>query len=259
MALVARDAGPLGGGGRRRSAHAAARRTRSQRTSADKTAIHRIAGAAQALVGEIAIAVHNASTLGALPLRLLLDTECEDLAAVLETNLVGPFRPLTKLLAGRDGAARQRRARTCPARTRRSSRTRAGARTRRRRPRKDQLSRVLAAELAGTGVRVAQQWIRARWTPRCSRDAPEADRAQLQRPDAVAARIVALIANAERAPSGAEAGGVMSAAPTLNMHAESRPVLGARHRRGPRKGNPDRRAPTACGRFGEIARDAARG
>jgi NAD(P)-dependent dehydrogenase (short-subunit alcohol dehydrogenase family) len=32
-------------------------------------------------------------------LRLLLDTECEDLAAVLETNLVGPFR-LTRVIAG---------------------------------------------------------------------------------------------------------------------------------------------------------------
>src|SRR5215204_934533 len=65
----------------------------------DKHAIHRIAGQAQGLVGEIGIAIHNASTLGPTPLRLLLDTECEDLAQVLETNLVGPFR-LTKVLAG---------------------------------------------------------------------------------------------------------------------------------------------------------------
>src|SRR5439155_2749616 len=59
---------------------------------ADKTAVHRIAGQAQGLVGELGIAIHNASTLGPVPLRLLLDTECEDLTAVLETNLVGPFR-----------------------------------------------------------------------------------------------------------------------------------------------------------------------
>src|SRR5205085_2996754 len=32
-------------------------------------------------------------------LRLLLDTECEDLEQVLETNLIGPFR-LTKIVAG---------------------------------------------------------------------------------------------------------------------------------------------------------------
>ena len=66
---------------------------------ADQDAVARIAGQAAALVGAIDVAIHNASTLGPTPLRLLLDTECEDLAAVLETNLVGPFR-LTKILAG---------------------------------------------------------------------------------------------------------------------------------------------------------------
>jgi NAD(P)-dependent dehydrogenase (short-subunit alcohol dehydrogenase family) len=65
----------------------------------DKRAVHPLAGAAAALVGPIDLLVHNASTLGPVPLRLLLDTECEDLSAVLETNLVGPFR-LTKIVAG---------------------------------------------------------------------------------------------------------------------------------------------------------------
>src|SRR5689334_12531461 len=66
---------------------------------ADKHSIHPVAGAAAALVGPIDLVIHNASTLGRVPLRLLLDTECEDLEAVLATNLVGPFR-LTKALAG---------------------------------------------------------------------------------------------------------------------------------------------------------------
>ena len=65
----------------------------------DKRAVHGIAGAAAALVGPIDLLVHNASTLGPTPLRLLLDTGCEDLEQVLQTNLVGPFR-LTKLIAG---------------------------------------------------------------------------------------------------------------------------------------------------------------
>jgi len=65
----------------------------------DKTKTHALAGAAAALVGPIDVLVHNASTLGPVPLRLLLDTECEDLARVLEVNLVGPFR-LTKAIAG---------------------------------------------------------------------------------------------------------------------------------------------------------------
>src|SRR5690349_12122732 len=98
VALVARDARPL---------EDVVATIRAQRGTAHpiagdvsaKDAVHRIAGQAQGLVGEIGIAIHNASSLGPTPLRLLLDTECEDLAAVLETNLVGPFR-LTKILAG---------------------------------------------------------------------------------------------------------------------------------------------------------------
>jgi NAD(P)-dependent dehydrogenase (short-subunit alcohol dehydrogenase family) len=91
VALVSRHAGPLDdvvAGIRARGgiAHAVVG------DISDKTAVHRIAGQAQGLVGEIGIAIHNASSLGPVPLRLLLDTECEDLAAVLETNLVGPFR-----------------------------------------------------------------------------------------------------------------------------------------------------------------------
>jgi len=65
----------------------------------EKEAIHRIAGAAAALVSPIDIVVHAASMLGPLPMPLLLDLECEDLQRVLEVNLVGPFR-LTKALAG---------------------------------------------------------------------------------------------------------------------------------------------------------------
>jgi NAD(P)-dependent dehydrogenase (short-subunit alcohol dehydrogenase family) len=65
----------------------------------EKEAVHRIAGTAAALVSPIEIVVHAASTLGPLPMPLLLDTECEDLQRVLDVNLVGPFR-LTKALAG---------------------------------------------------------------------------------------------------------------------------------------------------------------
>ncbi len=65
----------------------------------DKEAVHRITGATAALVGSPSIVVHNASTLGLVPMPLLLDTECEDLERVLAVNLVGPFR-LTKVVAG---------------------------------------------------------------------------------------------------------------------------------------------------------------
>src|SRR5690349_9982025 len=64
----------------------------------DKEAIHKIAGQAAAVAGPIDLLINNASDLGPTPLRLLLDTECEDLERVLAVGLVGPFR-LTKVIA----------------------------------------------------------------------------------------------------------------------------------------------------------------
>ena len=98
VALVARGAAEL---------EAVAARIRAQGGEAhalpadvgNKRAIHAIAGAAAAVAGPIDVLIHNASTLGPIPLRLLLDIECEDLTAVLETNLIGPFR-LTRVIAG---------------------------------------------------------------------------------------------------------------------------------------------------------------
>jgi NAD(P)-dependent dehydrogenase (short-subunit alcohol dehydrogenase family) len=62
-----------------------------------KEAIHRIAGEVQARLGPVDVLVNNASQLGPVPLRPLLDLECEELSDVFETNLFGPFR-LTKAL-----------------------------------------------------------------------------------------------------------------------------------------------------------------
>jgi NAD(P)-dependent dehydrogenase (short-subunit alcohol dehydrogenase family) len=200
VALVARDADPLrdvvaGLRARGGDAHAIAG------DLADKDAIHRIAGQAQGLVGEIGIAVHNASTLGPTPLRLLLDTECEDLAAVLETNLVGPFR-LTKVLAGAmairgagvivhvsSDAAVEPYARWGAYGASKAA--------------QDHLSRILAAELEGTGVRVLAVDPGEMDTAMHAAAIPEADRAALQRPGDVAARIAQMIEDDGRAPTGA--------------------------------------------------------
>jgi NAD(P)-dependent dehydrogenase (short-subunit alcohol dehydrogenase family) len=65
----------------------------------DKQAIHAIAGAAAALVGPIDLLIHNASALGPTPLRLLVDTDCEDFERLFEVNVLGPFR-LSKAIAG---------------------------------------------------------------------------------------------------------------------------------------------------------------
>ena len=50
-------------------------------------------------LGGLDVLVHNASTLGPVPLALLADTECEDFELALATNVLGPFR-LTKALLG---------------------------------------------------------------------------------------------------------------------------------------------------------------
>jgi len=43
--------------------------------------------------------VHNAGTLGPVPLRLMLDTDCEDVEHALAVHVLGPLR-LTKAVAG---------------------------------------------------------------------------------------------------------------------------------------------------------------
>ncbi|MCW5657871.1 MAG: SDR family oxidoreductase [Burkholderiaceae bacterium] len=65
---------------------------------------HRIALQIHTALGGLDVLINNASSLGPVPLRLLADTDCEDLETALATNLVGPFR-LTKAVLGALGAA----------------------------------------------------------------------------------------------------------------------------------------------------------
>lgn len=65
---------------------------------ASKEDIYRISAEAVArLGGGVDVLVNNASALGPAPLRLLLDTDCEDLEQVFLTNVIGAFR-LTKAI-----------------------------------------------------------------------------------------------------------------------------------------------------------------
>ncbi|WP_394827053.1 SDR family NAD(P)-dependent oxidoreductase [Pendulispora albinea] len=166
----------------------------------DKEAIYGIAGAAAELVGPIDVVVHAASSLGPLPMPLLLDTACEDLLAVLETNLLGPFR-LTKALAGpmvlrgrgvvvfvsSDAAV--------------NGYPRWGAYGVSKAA-QDHLGRIWAAELEGTGV----QFLSidpGDMNTKMHRDAiPDADPATLLDPAVVAARIGTILAHRHRIPSG---------------------------------------------------------
>jgi len=167
----------------------------------DKTAIHRIAGAATALAGPIDLLVHNASTLGPVPLRLLLDTDCEDFERTLAVNVVGPFR-LTKALAG----PMVLRGRGVVVHVSSDAATSAYPRWGSYGVSKaalDHLNRAWAAELDGTGVRFVSV-DPGEMNTRMHADAvPEADPATLADPSQVAERIVSLLQHDERVPSGA--------------------------------------------------------
>ena len=66
---------------------------------ARKEDVHAIALQVGGALGGLDVLIHNASSLGPVPLALLADTECEDFEAALATNVLGPFR-LTKALLG---------------------------------------------------------------------------------------------------------------------------------------------------------------
>ena len=165
-----------------------------------KDAVHPLVGAAAALVGPLDLLVHDASTLGKVPLRELAETEGEDLARVLEVNLVGPFR-LTKAVVGsmvlrgrglvigitsdagvvgypRWGAYGVSKAAL------------------------DHLMRTWAAELEGTGVRFLSLDPGEMDTAMHAEAMPDADRSTLGSPAEVAARVVDLLESIESLPSG---------------------------------------------------------
>jgi NAD(P)-dependent dehydrogenase (short-subunit alcohol dehydrogenase family) len=165
----------------------------------DAAAVYPIAAQAAALVGPIDILVNNASTLGPTPLRLLLDTECEDLSRVLEINLVGPFR-LTKVIAG----SMALRGRGLVVNISSDAAIEAyptwgayGV----SKAALDHLTRVWAVELAEAGVRFLAVDPGEMYTRMHADAMPEADPTSLADPADVAARIAALIASAE--PTGA--------------------------------------------------------
>jgi len=60
-------------------------------------------------LGGLDVLINNASSLGPTPLRLLADTDCEDLELALATNLVGPFRLTKAVLGALSASAREGR------------------------------------------------------------------------------------------------------------------------------------------------------
>ena len=166
-----------------------------------KEDVHRIAGAAAALVGPIDVLVHNASALGPTPLRPLLDTECEDLSRVLEVNLVGPFR-LTRAIAG--GMALRGRGLVLHVTSDASVNAYPGwGAYSVSKAALDHLARLWAVELDGTGVRVFTVDPGEMRTRMHADAMPDADPDSLAAPSAVAERLVAVVHGAETIPGGA--------------------------------------------------------
>lgn len=166
----------------------------------DKEAIHPLAAQAARAIGPIELLIHNASQLGSVPLRLLMDTDCEELESVLQSNLVGPFR-LSKLLVGpmllrghglvvsisSDAAVE-----AYPLWGSYSVSKVA----------LDHLTRIFAAELEGSGVRFLSIDPGEMDTVMHAQAMPDADPRPLTKPAQVADRIRAVIGGVERIANG---------------------------------------------------------
>ena len=166
----------------------------------DKHAIHRIAGAAAALVGPIDVLVHNASTLGPTPLPLLSDTACEDFERTLQVNLLGPFR-LTQALAGHmllTGSGLVVFVSSDAATSAYPGWGSYGV----SKAALDHLARIWAAELSGTGVRFLSIDPGEMDTDMHRAALPDADPATLAAPADVAARILRFLGQADPTLSG---------------------------------------------------------
>ncbi|MGH7294042.1 MAG: SDR family NAD(P)-dependent oxidoreductase, partial [Polyangiaceae bacterium] len=165
----------------------------------DKRAPHAIAGTAQALLGPVDLVVQAASTLGNVPLRPLLDTDCEALELALAVNVVGPFR-LAKLLAapmvlrGRGMLVNVTSDASVAAYPAWGAYGVSKAAL-------DHLGRILGAELEGTGVRVVTVDPGEMDTAMHADAMPEADRSALLDPDVVARRIVRIVSEGRAVPN----------------------------------------------------------
>ena len=163
----------------------------------------RIAAEAATKIGDIDVVVHNASTLGPVPLRPLVDVDEVDLARVFLTNTVGPLA-LTKAIVGAmvvrgrgtiafisSDAAVEAYPTWGPYGAAKAAAAHA--------------ARVLAAELDGSGVRVVSIDPGEMDTKMHADAIPDADRATLARPDDVARRIVRILDDDATYQSGTRA------------------------------------------------------
>jgi NAD(P)-dependent dehydrogenase (short-subunit alcohol dehydrogenase family) len=160
----------------------------------------RIVAEATRHVGDIDLVIHNASTLGPVPLRPLADVTEADLERVWRTNLTGPLA-LTRAVVG--GMVVRGRGDVLFISSDAAveayptwgayGASKAAA---------DHAARVLAAELDGTGVRVLAVDPGEMDTEMHAQAIPDADRASLANPAHVASRILKILHFADEYPSG---------------------------------------------------------
>ena len=167
----------------------------------DKEATHAVAGSAAALVGPIDLLIHNASTLGPVPLRGLAETDCEDLERALAVNVVGPFR-LTKAVVGSMAVRGRGLVIHITSDAAISSYPTWGAYGASKAA-FDHLSRIWAEELGGFGVRFVLVDPGEMDTVMHADAMPEADRSTLARPADVARRIARIVEKSGTIASGA--------------------------------------------------------
>lgn len=170
----------------------------------DKRAIYPVAGQAAALIGSISILINNASMLGPVPLKFLLDTDCEDLESVLATNTVGPFR-LTKAVLGSMILRREGVIVNISSDAAVVPYPKWGAYSASKTA-LDHLTRIWAEELAhgeGAAVRIFSVDPGEMDTKMHADAMPDADPSVLSSPAAVAAKIVSMVRQSEEIPSGA--------------------------------------------------------
>lgn len=173
---------------------------------ARKEDIYPIALQILANLGGVDVLVNNASSLGPTPLALLGDTQCEDLERAIAANVLGPFRLTKALLGALTASARERRggvvvnvssdaAITPYPRWGAYGASKAALR---------QLSRVWDEELADESVRVLSIDPGDMDTAMHAAAVPDADPAELKRPDVAARELAEAIAAAW--PAGRVAG-----------------------------------------------------
>jgi len=144
------------------------------------------------------VLVNNASSLGPTPLALLADTECEDFALALETNVLGPFRLIKALLGALTASSREGRgavvlnvssdaAINAYAQWGAYGASKAALR---------HMSAIWGEELAAEGVRFLSIDPGDMDTPLHALAVPDADPARLKRPETVAHELADAISDA---------------------------------------------------------------